>query len=304
MTKIKNSKQVLMSLLVFGFMGLFLLLPQISLATSPTDVFTDPNSSFFSGLNLTGKNALYQSDDGGVVIQGNATYINFLIAKIIAMVIGLTGTVFLVLIIYSGWQWLTAGGEEEKITKAKNRIKNGVIGLGLCLLAFGIASFANNFLASKFLKPPTNSTPTIEAPAGETIVCSSNIQCRDRGFLRICSNGRCVECQFNADCSPVSGQVQVECINNRCVDTAECSKKDIANCKKDDNDQCNYVKDTNSCMPILNSRCVVGCVAPKNTCYKGECVQECTGADASQCTGGPFGLQGFIGSCQDGICSW
>jgi uncharacterized BrkB/YihY/UPF0761 family membrane protein len=53
----------------------------------------------------------------------------------------LLGLVFLVLIIYAGFSWMTAGGEEEKITKAKKMLSSSVIGLLIVLASYGISFY-------------------------------------------------------------------------------------------------------------------------------------------------------------------
>src|SRR3989344_1722582 len=50
-----------------------------------------------------------------------------IVAIIIRSALSLIGIVFLVLTLYAGWLWMTAGGEEEKISKAKKLLSNGVI---------------------------------------------------------------------------------------------------------------------------------------------------------------------------------
>ena len=60
------------------------------------------------------------------------------VALVIAYSLSLLGIIFLVLIVYAGFLWMTAGGEEEKITKALKIIKNAIIGLLITLSAFAI----------------------------------------------------------------------------------------------------------------------------------------------------------------------
>jgi len=289
MIKEKNKKFSFIMIMFCVFVSLFFII-------NPVVISAQTFKDFFPYLKTAGEQATYN-----VQKQGSDSYVNNLLGNIIAIVIGLIGSLFLILILYSGWQWLTASGEEEKINTAKKHIKNGVIGLGLCLLAFVIASFVNNFLEQRFLANPVVNQG-VQPPTGESIVCSTNAQCSDRPFTSKClrPQGICVECVLDDDCSPMIGQVKGSCVTNHCVDTSGCSKKTTEACKADDDDQCNYVKDDNSCKPILNSHCGK-CTAPKNICYNKECVQECT--DVNQCDGG-FGFQGWVGSCKDGICSW
>jgi amino acid transporter len=55
--------------------------------------------------------------------------------------ISLLGVIFISYIIYGGWVWMTASGDEEKITKAKKTIRQGIIGLVIVLSAAGIYLF-------------------------------------------------------------------------------------------------------------------------------------------------------------------
>ena len=64
-----------------------------------------------------------------------------IIASIINTALGLVGTLFLIFIIVSGFQWMLAGGNAETITKAKKRIINATIGLIIILSAYAITWF-------------------------------------------------------------------------------------------------------------------------------------------------------------------
>lgn len=63
------------------------------------------------------------------------------IARVIRAVLGFLGIIAVGLIIYGGWIYMTSEGNEEKIERAKNILKNAVIGLIIILSAFGIVSF-------------------------------------------------------------------------------------------------------------------------------------------------------------------
>ena len=51
----------------------------------------------------------------------------------------------LFVLIYSGWQWLTSGGDKQKITQIKQRIIYAIIGLIVTFLAFMIINLLSNF---------------------------------------------------------------------------------------------------------------------------------------------------------------
>lgn len=63
------------------------------------------------------------------------------ITGIINIFLTLIGVIFLVLILYGGFRWMTAGGETENIKKAQGTIRNAVIGLVIVLLAWAITLF-------------------------------------------------------------------------------------------------------------------------------------------------------------------
>lgn len=50
-------------------------------------------------------------------------------------IIGLLGLIFLVLIIWGGFKWMTAQGNEEQVSRAKKVIVNAALGLSIVLLA-------------------------------------------------------------------------------------------------------------------------------------------------------------------------
>jgi amino acid transporter len=64
-----------------------------------------------------------------------------IVSTIIKTVLSLLGIIFVVLIIYSGFQWMTAQGNEEKVTKAKETIGRAVIGLLIVVAAWSITYF-------------------------------------------------------------------------------------------------------------------------------------------------------------------
>ncbi|HBV57882.1 MAG TPA: hypothetical protein DEB73_01275 [Candidatus Magasanikbacteria bacterium] len=63
------------------------------------------------------------------------------VASIINVALGLLGIVAVVIILIGGFEWMTAGGNEEKTGEARNRIFAGIIGLAIILSAYAIAQF-------------------------------------------------------------------------------------------------------------------------------------------------------------------
>ena len=64
-----------------------------------------------------------------------------LIGNIIAVLLSVLGIIFVVLIVYAGFLYLTAGGEDDKVKKAKKLLTQSVIGLVIIVAAYAIAAF-------------------------------------------------------------------------------------------------------------------------------------------------------------------
>lgn len=62
-------------------------------------------------------------------------------ARIINVALSLLGIILLVLIVYSGFLWMTAAGNDEQISKAKKILASSVIGLVIILSAYSISRF-------------------------------------------------------------------------------------------------------------------------------------------------------------------
>ncbi|MCG2690450.1 hypothetical protein L6249_00035, partial [Candidatus Parcubacteria bacterium] len=62
-------------------------------------------------------------------------------ANVIRVALGFLGIIAVIIVIYGGWTWMTAGGDAAKIDKAKKILINAAIGLVLILVSFGIATF-------------------------------------------------------------------------------------------------------------------------------------------------------------------
>ena len=56
-------------------------------------------------------------------------------------VLSLLILIAVIIILYGGFTWMTAGGNEDKVGSAKKTVTAGVIGLVIILAAYAIASF-------------------------------------------------------------------------------------------------------------------------------------------------------------------
>ena len=76
---------------------------------------------------------------GKISLPGNDPTITP-ITIIINMALGLLGLFFVILIMYGGFTWMTAQGDDKKVQKAKDIIKNSIYGIAIVLLAAVIAN--------------------------------------------------------------------------------------------------------------------------------------------------------------------
>jgi hypothetical protein len=78
-----------------------------------------------------------------------------IIGYVIQGALSILGIVFLILMVYSGYAWMTAHGDEQKVTKAKDTIHAAIIGLIVVLGAYAISYFVVSKLGAGTLQQTT-----------------------------------------------------------------------------------------------------------------------------------------------------
>ncbi|OGF35520.1 hypothetical protein A2303_06760 [Candidatus Falkowbacteria bacterium RIFOXYB2_FULL_47_14] len=73
----------------------------------------------------------------------NNTFIT-VVGVIIKAFLSLLGVIFIVLILFGGYNWMTAAGDEQKVSKAKDTISRALIGLIIVVGSFAIWQFISN----------------------------------------------------------------------------------------------------------------------------------------------------------------
>ncbi|OGF26551.1 hypothetical protein A2477_00230 [Candidatus Falkowbacteria bacterium RIFOXYC2_FULL_47_12] len=63
------------------------------------------------------------------------------VAIVINAVLALVGMIFLIEVFYGGYLWMTAQGNDEQVTKAKELIRQAVIGVIVIVAAYAIVYF-------------------------------------------------------------------------------------------------------------------------------------------------------------------
>jgi hypothetical protein len=79
--------------------------------------------------------------EGGEGIALGETDPRTMAAQIINVILTLLGIVAVVIVLLGGFKWMTAAGNEDKVSEAKKLLGAGVIGLVIILAAWGIANF-------------------------------------------------------------------------------------------------------------------------------------------------------------------
>ncbi len=67
--------------------------------------------------------------------------VRYMTVRILNVILGLLGIIDVCLMLYAGFKWMTAGGNEESITTAKKTIWASIIGLVIILSSYAIANF-------------------------------------------------------------------------------------------------------------------------------------------------------------------
>lgn len=105
------------------------------LALAPVSA-VDPGSQILNGANATNLNT------------GNTANLNTVVKRVINTVLYIIGILAVIMIIVGGIQYTTSGGDQAAVTKAKNTILYGIVGLIIAVLAYAIVNFVITNLRS------------------------------------------------------------------------------------------------------------------------------------------------------------
>jgi amino acid transporter len=115
----------------------FVLTPAAEAAMNLSDAFKD---------NTVGQTA----QTAGYNTQANS--IEAIVGVVIQAVLSLLGMIFLSLMVYGGYLWMTDRGNEDQVKRARNLISAAVIGLVIVLAAYAISIFVFERLADYTLQ--------------------------------------------------------------------------------------------------------------------------------------------------------
>lgn len=81
--------------------------------------------------------------DKAAVTSGNyntTTSFEDILSKVIKFILSILGIIFVLLMFLAGNDWVQAAGNEEKVKKSKDTIRNLLIGLALVLIAYALSA--------------------------------------------------------------------------------------------------------------------------------------------------------------------
>lgn len=117
---------------------------------------------FISGIFITALPIKAQTNNSGinsafdnakrVADQSSYNYdisLETMVGDVIQIALSLLGTLFVCLIIYAGYIWLTAAGNEQRIEKAKKLLFESILGLVIVIAAYAVTYFLVNIFKNQ-----------------------------------------------------------------------------------------------------------------------------------------------------------
>ncbi len=83
----------------------------------------------------------YVDQNSGLAGGETARDPRLVVVDVIKTILGFLGVIALVIILYAGFRWMTAGGNEENVSTAKKILISALIGLVIILSSYALATF-------------------------------------------------------------------------------------------------------------------------------------------------------------------
>ena len=127
-------------LLSLAFSSLLLVFPQIASAEDVTPMTTTQNSDNV----LTNKLKIVAGKAG--FAEADSTTLRKIFGALISAFLSILGILFLVYMLYAGYTYMVAHGEEEKVKKSLATIRQAIIGLCIVIGAYAIWAFFASYI--------------------------------------------------------------------------------------------------------------------------------------------------------------
>ena len=90
-----------------------------------------------------------------------------IVSIVIQAFLGLLGIIFISYLLYAGYHWMTAQGDEKKVDKAKETIQRAITGLIIIVAAYAISIFVVGRLEAGTLNGGGGGTTAPSAPSAD-----------------------------------------------------------------------------------------------------------------------------------------
>jgi cytochrome bd-type quinol oxidase subunit 2 len=114
------------------------------------------NILFISNINFVKAESLLDTAAGGFGAGYDTTGGEFALqemaGRFINVFLSLLGVIFTCLIIYAGYLWMMARGNEEEVKKSKDLMINATIGLAIVIAAYALTYFILSSLTGTYTK--------------------------------------------------------------------------------------------------------------------------------------------------------
>lgn len=127
-----------MKKLIFGLIFVISLMMVVTLPAGVSAQSASSSSAMTSNhlldmLTTVGESGGYNTD--------SSVSTPVIIGTVVRLFLNFLGIIFIILMILAGYSWMTAGGNEEKVKKAVNTIKQALIGLIVAISAWTLWNF-------------------------------------------------------------------------------------------------------------------------------------------------------------------
>jgi len=111
-----------------------------------------------------------------------------MLQTVISTVLSLVAIAFLGLMLYAGLRWMTAKGNEEKVTNAKDIMEAAIIGFIIVVLSYGLSSYIFRLLAN-------------QSKGSDPLGCCEMMVGQDACSVENINNAGCTDkCESNKGC--------------------------------------------------------------------------------------------------------
>lgn len=188
-----------------------------------------------------------------------------LAARIINIALGFLSVIAVGIVLYSGFLWMTSNGEEDKVTRAKQILKNGIIGLVIVLASWGIATFVISKLSGSINGKGGNEDGG-GCPSGMTSPCGcgGSMLCTD-GSYDSCIGSNPEDCSNPPTSCDSSSTPGCQAVDQICADGYFCDNSCLCQKKAELGDSCDANLNNSTC-DADSDKCSEYLTCNPNTC--------------------------------------